>query len=401
MALKLALRSITRNKMRSFLTMLGIIIGVAAVIAMVAVGQGATSAVESQMASLGTNMLIIMPGTTTQGGIRGGSGSSTRLTPEDANAIQAECSAVKYISPSIRTVAQVVASGQNWSTAIQGGTPNFFKIRNWNASQGSIFDWSEEIGARNVCLLGQIAAQNLFGSQNPVGQTVRIKNIPFRVIGVLSLKGQSAMGQDQDDVVVLPFSTVQRKILGVTHAGIILMSATSPETVDLARSQARDVLRQRHRLLSEKDDDFTIRSLTEIASQAEAASRIMSILLGSIASISLLVGGIGIMNIMLVSVTERTKEIGIRMAIGARQLDILWQFLTESLVISTIGGLIGIMLGIGVAFILSNLASWPTLISALGVGGAFLFSLIVGVVFGIYPAWKASHLDPINALRYE
>ncbi len=399
--LLIAVDSLLRQKTRALLTMLGIIIGVGAVISMVAVGQGAQSAVESQIASLGTNVLIIFPGSTQQGGVRSGAGSRTSLTLGDVNAIREQCPAVALVSPNTRVGRQVVAGNMNWGTSIQGGSPEFFQIRDWQLATGDFFTEQDERGSTKVCLLGQTVVQNLFGGQDPIGQIVRIGNLPFIVMGTLGSKGQTTWGQDQDDIVVAPFSTVQRKIQGVDHVGSILISAVSKEMIPTAQREATDLLRVRHKIQPWEEDDFTIRNQSEIANAATATSSIMTMLLGSIASVSLIVGGIGIMNIMLVSVTERTREIGIRMSIGARRRDILQQFLIEAMMLSVAGGLVGIALGLASSNLISKFAGWPIFVSPSAVGLAFLFSGLVGVFFGFYPARKAAALSPIEALRYE
>jgi putative ABC transport system permease protein len=388
--------------MRTFLTMLGIIIGVGAVIAMVGIGQGARSAVQASISTLGTNLLMIFPGSTTQGGVRGGMGSVTSLTIDDARAIAAECPAVSRSMPSSRTFAQVVFSNRNWNTPIQGVGPEFVDIRAWPVEVGSFITDDDVRTATKVCVLGKTVATNLFDEQNPVGQTIRIRNIPFTVIGVLARKGGSVMGSDQDDMIAAPYTTVQRRIRGrILPIGMIMASATSDEKLQEARQQITDLLRVRHRLAPGEDNDFTITSQAEIGAAAEESSKVMTTLLGSIASVSLIVGGIGIMNIMLVSVTERTREIGIRRAVGARRRDILTQFLVEAIVISIVGGMIGIILGLIGSRAISTFAGWPSFITPDSILLAFLFSAVVGIFFGLYPAKKASGLDPIEALRYE
>ncbi|MBI3610368.1 MAG: ABC transporter permease [Nitrospirae bacterium] len=398
---KIAGRALARNTMRSALTMLGIIIGVGAVIAMVAVGQGAKAQVEAQIASIGSNLLMVFPGSTTQGGVHAGSGTVTTLTEEDSRAIKKELSSVWLSAPTVRTVAQVVSANQNWSTAVTGSTPAFFPIRDWSFESGSPFTQSDVDGATKTAVLGKTVANNLFGSRDPIGQIVRIRNVPFKVAGVLSPKGQSAMGQDQDDTVIIPFSTLQKRIMGVTNVGAILVSANSPLEAAVAQEQVRLLLRQRHHIPPGQDDDFTVRSMSDIAAAAEASSSVMTLLLGSIASVSLIVGGIGIMNIMLVSVTERTREIGIRMAVGARGRDILLQFLVEAVVLSLAGGILGVILGVVGSRIVSAFVHWPTIISLSSILLAFTFSIAIGVFFGLYPARRAASLDPIEALRYE
>ena len=401
MAFKIASRALARNTMRSVLTMLGIIIGVGAVIAMVAIGQGAKAQVEAQIASIGSNMLMVFPGSTTQAGVHGGSGTVTTLTEDDAQAIQKELSSVRFVAPSLRTVAQLVSADQNWSTNVTGSTPDYFIVRDWSFASGGPFTLSDVTGANKVAVLGKTVADTLFGAQDPIGQIIRIRNVPFKVIGLLLPKGQSAMGQDQDDVAIIPLSTLQKRIIGVTYIQAILVSANSPQETLMASEDIQQLLHQRHHIPPGQDDDFSVRNMTDIASAAEASSRVMTLLLGSIASVSLIVGGIGIMNIMLVSVTERTREIGIRMAVGARGRDILLQFLVEAVVLSLAGGLLGVILGVGSSRIISVFVHWPTIISLRSILLAFFFSIAIGVFFGLYPARRAASLNPIEALRYE
>lgn len=396
-----AIDSLLRHKTRALLTILGIVIGVGAVVAMVAIGRGAQTAVESQIASLGTNIMIVFPGSTTMGGVSGGAGTNTRLDEGDITAIREMAPAVVAITPSNRTNRQVVAGNRNWSTSIQGGNTEFFTIRSWEVDDGELFTEQDVRGATKVCVIGQTVVKNLFPDENPVGQIIRIQKLPFTVVGTLKGKGQNAMGQDQDDMIVAPFSTVQRKIMGIDFVSIILMSAASVDRIPEAQAQVREILRTRHRLQDWQDDDFTIRTQTDISAAAGSTTRILTILLASIASVSLLVGGIGIMNIMLVSVTERTREIGLRMSIGARRRDILSQFLFEAVLLSLIGGLIGIGLGLGAVSLISKLAGWPVFVSANSIGLAFGFAAATGIFFGFYPARKASLLSPIDALRYE
>ena len=399
--LRISFDALLRNKMRSLLTMLGIIIGVGAVIAMVAIGQGAQVSVDAQISSLGTNVLMIFPGSTTRGGVMTGAGSGTTLTEEDGQAIKEQCPAVAYASPLLRGGAQVVYGDVNWSTAMQGGSPDFFAIRDWRIEQGELFTDQDVRAATKVCLLGRTVVQQLFEDENPLGQTIRIRNIPFRVVGTLKSKGQNMMGQDQDDIILIPYTTLQKRLVGTTRSWGFIVSARSKQQILEAQDEITQLLRGRHKLGATEDNDFTIRSQTEIAEASSATSKIMTTLLASIASVSLIVGGIGIMNIMLVSVTERTREIGVRMSIGARKHDILAQFLMEAIVLSLLGGLIGIGLGIFGSNLVSSIAGWPTFVTTNSIFLAVIFSTAVGVFFGYYPARKASLLNPIEALRYE
>jgi putative ABC transport system permease protein len=398
--LKVGLKAIARNKMRSMLTALGIIIGVACVIAMIGVGQGSQAAIQSQISALGSNFLMIFPGVATQSGARIFTGQST-ITEEDLAAVRAECPSVAYVSPMARSTAQIVAGNLNWGTSVQGVGVDWPFIRSWNVDRGVFFGESDVRAAAKVCVLGSTVANALFQGQDPVGQTVRIKNFPFRVIGVLETKGGSTMGQDQDDVVVAPYTAVMRLLKKTTKIDMFMASAISRSAVADAQREIDALLRQRHRIGPGQDADFMIRSQQEIAQTADQTSKTLSLLLASAASISLLVGGIGIMNIMLVSVTERTREIGIRMAIGAKGRDILTQFLIEALTLSIGGGAIGVTLGIAASRLLAWKAQWPIVLSPGAVGLAFGFSAAIGVFFGFYPARKASRLDPIEALRYE
>jgi len=376
---------------------------VACVVAMVAIGQGASSAIQNQIGALGTNFMIVFSGSRSAGGVRHGIGSVQSLTVEDAEAIARECPSVAVAEPSVRTVAQVVYGNQNWFTTIQGAGPNYPTIRAWAVSKGTFFTDEDVKASTKVAVLGATVVENLFGSAqaNPVGEIVRIKGIPFRVIGVLDKKGGSAMGQDQDDVVVVPYTTAQKRLMGITYIQAIMVSAVSPKAIDRAADEITQLLRQRHRIGKGQDDDFVIRSQQDIASTATQMSQVLTLLLAAIASVSLLVGGIGIMNIMLVSVTERTREIGVRRALGARRADIRWQFLIESSMISGLGGVVGIGLGIFIARLISRIGGWPTLVQPQVVAAAFLFAGAVGIFFGLYPAAKAARLDPIEALRYE
>ena len=402
--LKISLRALRVNKMRSALTMLGIIIGVGAVIAMLAVGTGASERISQQIASIGSNLIIILPGSTTSGGLRMGMGSQPTLTKDDADAIQKECSAVQDVAPVLNGAAQIVYGNQNWSTGVYGTTPSMLNIRDWPLSSGRPFTEQDVRSATKVCLLGQTVVENLFGSIDPVGQVVRIKKVPFTVIGILDKKGQSPQGQDQDDTVYIPVTTAQKKIFGTTFPGMvrtIMVKGKSTEDLDTAEKQINELLRQRHHIGPKKDNDFTVRNLTQIMQVAEQSTKVVTLLLGAIASVSLLVGGIGIMNIMLVSVTERTREIGIRMAVGAKTWDIRLQFIIEALTLSLISGIVGIIAGVTGSKIISAFAGWSTIVSALSIVLAFGFSGLVGIFFGFYPAYKASLLNPIDALRYE
>ncbi|MFZ3137504.1 MAG: ABC transporter permease [Thermodesulfovibrionales bacterium] len=402
--LRIAFRALEVNKMRSALTMLGIIIGVGAVIAMLAVGMGASKRISEQISSIGSNLIMIVPGATTAGGVRMGSGTQPTLTMGDAEAIQKECSAVSNVAPVLSGVAQVVYGHQNWSTGVVGTSPSMLTVRDWPLSSGRSFTDQDVKSATKVCLLGQSVVDNLFGDMNPVGQVVRIKKVPFTVVGVLDKKGQSPHGQDQDDTLLVPVTTAQKKLFGTTFPGmvrIIMVKAKSTEDLASAEKQINALLRQRHRIGPKQDNDFTVRNLTSVMQAAEQSTKIMTILLGAIASVSLLVGGIGIMNIMLVSVTERTREIGIRMAIGAKTWDIRLQFIIEALILSLIGGIAGIVAGISSSELISIFAGWTTIVSPFSIVLAFGFSGLVGIFFGFYPAYKASLLDPIDALRYE
>jgi putative ABC transport system permease protein len=396
-----AFRALQRNKMRSFLTMLGIIIGVGAVIAMLAIGQGAEYSVKAQIASLGTNVLMVYPGAQQQAGVRTAAGSATTLTEDDALAIGRECPAVQYISPGSAAGGQIIAGNLNWSTGIQGVGTDYLEIRQWPIEYGEFFTDQDVKAAAKVCILGKTVADNLFPETSPVDQTVRIRSVPFKVVGVLTKKGQNAMGQDQDDVILAPYTTVIRRLSHWPNLRFILVSATSLKDISVAQTQISELLRMRHKIQPYDPDDFTIRNQTDLAATATATTDILTILLASIASVSLLVGGIGIMNIMLVSVTERTREIGIRMSIGARSRDILTQFLIEALVLSLLGGIVGIILGVVGSSIISSLAKWPTIVTAFSIILSFGFSIAIGIFFGFYPARKAAMLNPIDALRYE
>jgi len=400
---RVAIRALGRNKLRSSLTMLGIIIGVGAVIANLAIGQGASAQIQAQIANLGNNMLYVMSGSMNTGGMRGGAGTSQTLIPEDADAIERECPAVRAVSPAVRANGQLVFGNQNWvaSSGIQGTNEKFPDIRLWPIASGDFFTEGDVRTAARVCVVGKTVADNLFSGSDPVGLTMRIRNLPFRVIGILSTKGQNQYGQDQDDTVIVPYTTVQKKMLSQTHINQIMVSAISPSATFTAEKQITELLRQRHKLGPNQENDFFVRNLTDVAEAADQSSKIFINLLASIASVSLLVGGIGIMNIMLVSVTERTREIGIRMAIGARSAAIRRQFLIESVTLSVVGGVFGILMGVGASITISKTLGWPTLISPISIVASVIFSMLVGVAFGYYPARKAAGLDPIDALRYE
>jgi putative ABC transport system permease protein len=400
--LRIALRAIQRNKVRSALTALGVIIGVASVIAMIALGSGARASIDQQMQSQGTNVIYVSSGSFGgRGTARGGSGSTTTLTLEDGQAVADQVSTIARWSPNVRTRAQVIAGAQNWQTSVEGDGVDYLIIRNWPVASGEMFTERDVQSAEKVCLLGPTVAKTLFGDDDPVGQIIRVKNMPFRVSGVLTSKGQGQWGDDQDDVVLAPYTTVQKKLLGVTYIQRIVISSTSEDNVEATAVAITRVMRERHRIANPEDDDFSVRTLEEIASTRVQMAQTMTGLLMSVASVSLLVGGIGIMNIMLVSVTERTREIGLRMAVGARTRDILSQFLAEAVTLSLAGGIIGILLGIAVSQGLTRILGWPTTISPLSVLIAFLFAAAVGVFFGYYPARRAAELDPIEALRYE
>jgi putative ABC transport system permease protein len=401
MTLRIALRALARNKLRAFLTMLGIIIGVGAVIAMVAIGEGAKSTIRAQIAALGTNVLIVLPGSNVQGGVRAGFGNVNTLLDSDAKAMARELPSVAFVSPVLRRQDQVVAGNLNWGTWAQGVAPEFQQIRDWQVTEGRFLHEGDMDSAAKVAVIGQTVARQLFGNDEALDAVIRIRNIPFRVVGVLGAKGQTGQGTDQDDTIMIPYTTMQKRLMRITWVQSIVVKAVSAERVEEAQEQIALLLRQRHRIGPEREDDFNVRNLSDIAEAATTTARVMAVLLGSVASISLLVGGIGIMNIMLVSVTERTREIGIRMAVGARSRDIMLQFLVEAVVRAATGGLIGILLGVGSSEVIKQWAQWPTLIDPAIIAIAFLFSGAVGVFFGFYPAKKAANLDPIDALRYE
>ena len=400
-----ALRVLRRNPLRAGLTMLGIVIGVGAVVGMVSLGQGATASVQREIASLGTNVLIIIPGATTTGGVRGGLGSVSTLTVDDARDIEKRIGDISLVTYASRSVLQVVHEHKNWNTIALGTTTAFPDLRNWPVDDGNFFTQADEDAAAKVVVLGKTVADNLFErGEEVIGAQIRVKNVPLRVIGILSSKGQSLSGQDQDDIVVLPFTTAERKVLGTKFlgtVGIIMVATQHRYSIPAAVEEIKELLRARHRIHPAEENDFTIRTMEDVAKTVAGASRTMMVMLLSIASISLVVGGIGIMNILLVSVTERTREIGIRMAVGAKRAHILLQFLVEAIILTAIGGVAGVIFGIAGARLLTRLIGWPTIISSQAVAVAFLFSLAVGIFFGLYPANKASRMNPIDALHYE
>ena len=401
--LRIALVAIRRNAVRSALTMLGVIIGVASVIAMIALGSGARAAIDDQIQQQGTNVIYVSAGSFGRGpGVaRGGAGSTSTLTLEDAQTIAREVALVARMSPMARGRAQVVAGNQNWNTSIEGGNEDYIVIRNWPLASGDNFTARDVLVADKVALLGPTVAKTLFPDSDPVGQIIRVKNLPFRVTGVLTSKGQNQWGQDQDDIIIAPYTTVQKKLLGITYIQQVVLSATTSENVEPAAVEITKLMRQRHKIQDPTDDDFTVRTVAEMAATRTEMANTMTMLLMSVASVSLLVGGIGIMNIMLVSVTERTREIGLRMAVGARTRDILRQFLAEAVSLSIVGGAVGVLLGMTVSRLLTSGLGWPTVITPTSIIVAFAFAGAVGVFFGFYPARKAAELDPIEALRYE
>jgi putative ABC transport system permease protein len=400
MTLRIALKALNRNKLRTVLTMLGMIIGVGAVITMVALGRGAQATIEEQVKSAGTNVININAGNFTQGGVRQGQGMSSSLTADDATALR-QVPGVQYVSAGVNSRSQIIAGNQNWSSQVQGVDIDFPLIRSWNTTYGSFFTPQDVSSASKVAVLGKVVAETLFGEGvDPTGEIIRVRNQPFKVIGVMAPKGQGAFGQDQDDVVFAPYTTVQKKLQGIQHIQNITVSSATPDTAPVSQAIS-ETLRLRHKLVAGEPDDFTVRTQEEIASLRTETTRTMTVLLAAIAGVSLVVGGIGIMNIMLVSVTERTREIGLRMAIGARGRDVLLQFLVEAVVISLFGGLLGIAMGFGLSFAIERFASWPTSIPANWIGIAFGFAAATGVFFGFYPARKAAGLDPIEALRFE
>ncbi|MCS6288960.1 MAG: ABC transporter permease [Nitrospira sp.] len=400
-----ALRVLRRNPLRAGLTMLGIVIGVGAVVGMVSLGQGATASVQREIASLGTNVLIIIPGATTTGGVRGGLGTVSTLTVDDARDIEKRIGDISLVTYASRSVLQVIHEHKNWNTIALGTTAAFPDLRNWPVADGNFFTQADEDAAAKVVVLGKTVSDNLFErGEEVIGAQIRVKNVPLRVIGILSSKGQSLSGQDQDDIVVLPFTTAERKVLGTKFmgtVGIIMVATQHRYSIPAAVEEIKELLRARHRIHPAEENDFTIRTMEDVAKTVAGASRTMMVMLLSIASISLVVGGIGIMNILLVSVTERTREIGIRMAVGAKRAHILLQFLVEAIILTAIGGVAGVIFGIAGARLLTRLIGWPTIISSKAVAVAFLFSLAVGIFFGLYPANKASRMNPIEALHYE
>ncbi|MBL8190430.1 MAG: ABC transporter permease [Acidobacteria bacterium] len=400
---RVAFRALARNKMRSALTMLGVIIGVASVIAMVSIGQGAQASVQEQIASVGTNLLFVRAGSQNTGGVRSGTdqGGTNTLTVEDIEAIKREVPSVSMASPSVQSRSQIVFGNQNWNTQVQGVSEQYLEIRKWKMQTGAFFTEADVRTAARVAVIGQTIADNLFPGIDPVGQMIRVRELPFRVVGVLAARGQDQQGRDQDDLVMAPYTTVQKKLLAITYIQFANVSAISPEATKLAEQQISELLRQRHKLAPNQENDFSVRNMTDVADAADETNRIMTMLLGSIAGVSLLVGGIGIMNIMLVSVTERTREIGIRMAIGARSSIVQTQFLIESIVLSLAGGAIGIAVGVGISLFIPKMLGWPTLISPTAIFGSVVFSAAIGIIFGFFPARKAAGLDPIEALRYE
>jgi putative ABC transport system permease protein len=399
--IKAAFRSILKNRMRSLLTSLGIIIGVGAVIVMVAIGEGSQAKIEANINSLGTNLLLAYPGSASSSGVRLGAGSSSQFTMDDVEALSEKSTLLSGVSPVVRTGAQVIGGGNNWSTSIYGVSTAYFTIRNWQIESGAFFTEKDLVGRRKVALLGKSVADQLFPNVSAVGQKIRIRNIPFTVIGVLKEKGQSGMGPDQDDVILAPATAVLYSLKGSQKVDMINAGAVSSNMVDSAMAEMRTILRSSHKIASAEDDDFTVRSQAEVLETVTATSETMTFMLGAIAAVSLVVGGIGIMNIMLVSVTERTREIGIRLSVGAREGDIMVQFLSEAIVLSVSGGIIGIAVSVGVVYMLNQWTDLVPVITANIVGLSFLFSATIGIFFGFYPARKAAALNPIDALRHE
>jgi putative ABC transport system permease protein len=399
--LKVALKSILKSRMRSLLTALGIIIGVAAVVVMVAIGDGAQIQVEQQISALGSNLIVVFPGSSTTGGVSMGAGSINRFTMEDVDKIQEETTFIKAVTPIVRTGGQVIGGVGNWSTQVQGVATNYLEVRDWPLTSGDFFTDKDMISRAKVAVLGQTVANQLFPNEDPIGQQIRIRNVPFKVIGVLTAKGQSAMGTDQDDIIVAPATTVLDRLVGGIYISYIMASANSTDKIDEAQNELTTIMREAHHLYPGQDNDFTVRNQAELTQAATQTSKILTILLASVAGVSLIVGGIGIMNIMLVSVTERTREIGIRLSVGARTSDVLIQFLTEAIVLSLAGGMIGVLLSLAVVFILNNYTGMMAIISPEIIFIAVTFSGVIGIFFGFYPARKAANLNPIDALRYE
>ncbi|MEI6105691.1 MAG: ABC transporter permease [Opitutae bacterium] len=396
--IKVALRALRRSAMRSVLTALGIIIGVAAVIAMVSIGNGAKSQVESSIASLGQNIISVFPGSANSGGMRGGWGSASSLTVDEALTIRNEISGVAAVSPEMRDRQQILANGLNWNTSISGEDVSYLDIRTWSIADGAMFTEGDVHAAAKVCVIGQTVVAKLFPDTDPIGQSLRIRNLPFKIVGVLTAKGFNYFGSDQDDIVIVPYTSHIKRIARRPNLNSIIIQAQTPEQMARIQQDVSDLLQQRR---NGRDPDFTVRNQQELAEAATATTRTMTVLLGAIAGVSLIVGGIGIMNIMLVSVTERTREIGIRLAVGAHGRDVLTQFLIEAIILSSMGGTLGVLLGIGSSQLISRLNGWPVLISTSAIVGAVAFSAAIGVFFGFYPARKAAQLDPIEALRYE
>lgn len=401
--IRIALKALQRNKLRAFLTMLGIIIGVAAVIAMVAIGQGSKQSIQDQLSSMGSNMITIRPSSnqTVGGGARLDASGLQSLTLEDVKAVQKQATYITEVSPAVQSRGQVINGALNWPTNIQGVSPDYLTIRNWPLKDGISFTEEDVNTADKVCLIGQTVVENIFGSEDPVGKIIRFNKIPFKVIGVLGEKGENAFGQDQDDIIIAPYTTVQKRILAIPYIQNIYASAVDEKSSALATAEITDILRTSHKLKTTDEDDFMVRTQAELINTFSSTSQLLTVLLAAIAGISLVVGGIGIMNIMYVSVTERTKEIGLRMSIGARGVDILLQFLIEAILISITGGIIGVLLGITASRLVTLFLSWPTLVSQSSIMLSFMVCAITGVFFGYYPAQKASRLDPIEALRYE